>query len=256
MCKARSISFSKAEAQERPFYINLWPDDVHSPFFPPRDRRDDGQKRTLYHAVLDTMDEQLGVLFDHIRQNDRLRDNTLILLASDNGPEPGAGSAGRFRGHKGTLYEGGIRSPLIVWGPKFTAVQKRGARNETNVLSSIDLVPSLLAIAKIQTPAGVSFDGVEAGDVLLGKADKNRPQPLYWRRPPDRPGPPGEPFPDLAVRQGPWKLLVQFDGSRPQLYHIERDPIEKENLAEQHPEITARLRQDVLAWHQRIQSGL
>ena len=66
--------------------------------------RDDG--RAAWRAVR-----------SHSRQRHALRDNTLILVCSDNGPEPGAGSAGPFRGHKATLYEGGIRSPLIVWGP-------------------------------------------------------------------------------------------------------------------------------------------
>ena len=115
-----AIEFIKqAAANDQPFYVNVWPDDVHSPFFPPAARRGDGEKRTLYHGVLDTMDEQLGELFDYIRGSEALRDNTLILVCSDNGPEQGAGRAGPFRGHKTQLYEGGIRSPLVVWGPGF-----------------------------------------------------------------------------------------------------------------------------------------
>jgi uncharacterized sulfatase len=246
----RAVEFIRqAEQDGRPFYINLWPDDVHSPFFPPQARRGDGQKRTLYHAVLDTMDEQLGVLFDHIRQSDRLRDNTLIVLCSDNGPEPGAGSAGALRGVKGTLYEGGIRSPLIVWGPGLVAFDKRGHRDPQSVLSAFDLAPSLLKIAGVAAPTDVAFDGLDVSNVLLGKAAHGRQQPLFWRRPPDRPGPPAERLPDLAVRDGAWKLLVHYDGSRPQLYDLATDPAETTNLAGQHPELVARLTQSLLAWN-------
>ncbi len=81
----------KAAANNQPWMINLWPDDVHSPFFPPEGKRGDGKKRTLYYNVLANMDQQLGVLLDRIRNDARLRDNTIILFASDNGPEPGAG---------------------------------------------------------------------------------------------------------------------------------------------------------------------
>ena len=86
----------KAEAEGKPFYVNLWPDDVHSPFFPPEARRGSGAGRELYLGVLKTMDEQLGVLFDDIRSDEKLRTNTLILVCSDNGPEKGAGRRARF----------------------------------------------------------------------------------------------------------------------------------------------------------------
>ncbi len=73
----------RAQASEQPFYINVWPDDVHSPFFPPQERRGDGSKRQLYLGALKTMDEQLGPLFDRVRGDAALRDNTLILVCSD-----------------------------------------------------------------------------------------------------------------------------------------------------------------------------
>ncbi len=106
----------KAVAAKKPFFVNLWPDDVHGPWWPPVEKWAAG-KRGLYLSVLEEMDRQLGRLFDHLRSNAALRDNTLLLICSDNGPEPGAGSAGPFRGSKTTLYEGGTRSPLIIWGP-------------------------------------------------------------------------------------------------------------------------------------------
>jgi arylsulfatase A-like enzyme len=70
-----ALSFIKqAEQEAKPFYVNVWPDDVHSPFFPPKARRGEGSKRELYHGVLDTMDEQLGVLFSYVRSKRSLRD--------------------------------------------------------------------------------------------------------------------------------------------------------------------------------------
>ena len=90
----RAIEFmDEAQRAGRPFYVNLWPDDVHSPFFPPEAQRGDKAKRTLYHGVLKNMDEQLGKLFKFVNDSEELRNNTLILLCSDNGPEAGAGSA-------------------------------------------------------------------------------------------------------------------------------------------------------------------
>ncbi|MGH7199802.1 MAG: sulfatase-like hydrolase/transferase [Planctomycetaceae bacterium] len=245
----------KAAADDKPFYVNLWPDDVHSPFFPPRARRGDGTKRDLYHGVLDTMDEQLGVLFDVIRGDETLRDNTLILLCSDNGPEPGAGSAGPFRGSKGMLYEGGIRSPLIVWGPGLIPASQAGRRNEASVLSAMDLAPSLLAVAGVEPPSDATFDGENLADVLLGKMDASRTAPLFWRRPPDRKSFPrlGVPSqPDLAIREGDWKLLCDYDGSRPRLYDLAQDRAETTDIAKSHPEIVSRLTAAVLAWHKAM----
>ena len=246
----RTLEFiEQAEADDRPFYVNVWPDDVHSPFFPPPNRRGDESKRSLYLGVLNTMDEQLGALFDYIRESEKLRENTMILVASDNGPEPGAGSAGPFRGSKGTLYEGGIRSPLIVWGPGLIPADKRGTANENAILSSVDLMVSLLSVAGAAKPQGVALDGENVTATLLGKEAGGRRQRIFWRRPPDRPGPRGEDWPDLAVRDGQWKLLVEYDGSAAQLYNLESDPGETNNVAGEHPEIADRLKQAVLAWN-------
>jgi uncharacterized sulfatase len=243
----------KASKENKPFYVNVWPDDVHSPFWPPVDKRGDGGKRALYHGVLEAMDEQLGVLFDYIRNIESLRSNTLVLICSDNGPEKGAGSAGPFRGFKTMLYEGGIRSPLVVWGPGLIDADNSGTINRTSVMAAIDLVPSLLAVAGVELPNDISFDGQDLAAVLTGASRESRTGSLFFRRPADRRSFYGvSDLPDLAVRNGRWKLLCSYDGTKPQLYDLDADRGETENRAQEHPSVVRRLADEVVAWHKSM----
>ena len=199
------------------------------------------------------MDEQLGVLFDYIRGKESLRNNTLILVCSDNGPEPGAGSAGPFRGHKTMLYEGGIRSPLIVWGPGLIQSADAGQTNTASFFSALDLSPTLLTIANVDLPVDVTLDGESLPDVLLGRTNASRVKPLFFRRPPDRDRFYGvDDLPDLAVRDGRWKLLCEYDGSTPQLYNLNSDPGETANVAPDHPELVSGMTSELLAWHKTM----
>ena len=245
-----AIPFIKrAQAANQNFYINLWPDDVHSPYWPPVDKWADG-KRGLYRSVLAEMDRQLGKLFDYIHSTAALRENTLILVCSDNGPEPDAGSAGPFRGFKTQLYEGGIRSSLVVWGPGY--LKKINYVDRDSVFAAIDLVPTLLQITGTPPPAGVTFDGEALPGTLLGDGG-SRTAALCFQRPPDRDAFYGdEDLPDLAIRDGKWKLLCEYDGIEPELYDLNSDRGETRNLSDRHPEITARLTAQIIAWHQAL----
>jgi uncharacterized sulfatase len=148
------------------------------------------------------------------------------------------------------LYEGGIRSPLIVWGPGLVASGRAGSVNRDSAFATIDLVPTFLAIAGVAAPAGVKFDGVALRDVLLGTSTASRGQPLFFRRPPDRAHFSGiSNLPDLAVRDGRWKLLCAYDGSRAELFDLVADPGESRNLAATQPAELRRLTSLVLAWH-------
>ncbi len=244
---------TRAEATGRPFYLNLWPDDVHSPFFPPRGRSGDGSTRARYLGVLEAMDKQLGVLFDYVRASERLRNNTLILVMSDNGPEPGAGTAGPFRGTKGMLYEGGVRSPLIVWGPGLMRRPAINSVDRRSVVAAMDLAPSLLRLAGASPDSRAGMDGVPMQDVLLGRARERRATPIFFRRPPDRDRIDGhDDLPDLAVRDGRWKLLSEYDGSEPQLYDLIDDPGEGTDVAARHPARVRALTKALLAWHRSM----
>ena len=239
-----------AVGSDKPFYINLWPDDVHGPFWPPVDKWANG-KRGLYLSVLEEMDHQLGKLFDHIRTHEKLRDNTLILVCSDNGPERGAGVAGPFRGYKTQLYEGGIRSSLVAWGPKILKTSNHV--NKSSVFSAIDLVPTLLDITGTPHAKGVNYDGEALSDVLLGISESSREAPIFFRRPPDRDAFYGESdLPDLAVRIGKWKFLCEYDGSSPQLFNLETDRAESTNVASENPQTVDTLTEKLLAWHKSM----
>ena len=240
----------KSQAEEKPFYVNLWPDDVHSPFWPPLDKWGNG-KRDLYRGVLDAMDEQLGKLFDRIRNDEKLRDNTIVAICSDNGHEPGAGESKPFRGAKTWMYEGGIRSPLIVWAPGMMLDKVAGSKDEETVFCALDLNRSLYTLAGIE-PA-VDLDGEDFSNALLGKSQPSRAAPIFWRRPPDRPGFSHgfqEDNPDLAARDGRWKYLVNIDASEPQLYDLQADPGETRNLAAKHADVAARLQRAVIEWNE------
>ena len=118
------------------------------------------------------------------------------------------------------------------------------------MVGAIDLAPTLLAVAGVSKPAEVEFDGECLPDVLLGRSDQSRNSPLCFRRPPDRPrhGTEGN-LPDLAIREGAWKLLCEYDGAELQLFNLTIDPAETTNVATTNPEVAERLKTQLLDWH-------
>lgn len=250
-----AIAFiDQSQMSGKPFYLNLWPDDVHSPFFPPEVLRDktNESKKELYYAVLDAMDQQLGKLFDKVKGSENLRANTLILVMSDNGHEEGAGNAAPLRGAKTWLYEGGVRSPLIVWGPGLLAENVEGTINDKSILCAMDVNRSLYSITNAPLPTNTQFDGEDLSKTILGHTKDSRQQPIFWRRPPDRPGTQQQDNPDLAVREGNWKYYINYDGSDPQLYDLNDDISETNNIVQQNPNVAANLREQIKNWNSQI----
>jgi uncharacterized sulfatase len=205
-------------------------------------------KRSLYLSVLEEMDAQFAPLFDYIKLNEKLKNNTLIMICSDNGPEKDAGRAGNMKGFKTQLYEGGIRSSLVVWGPGMIPKNKQGSRNQTSVFSAIDLVPSILSLAGIKNE--INYDGENISGTLIGDSMNSRQKPIYFRRPPDRKSfYDDNNLPDLAIRANQWKFLCDYDGGSPQLYDILKNVEEDKNLSEKHPDVVSDLTQKLLAWN-------
>lgn len=246
----------------QPCFVNLWPDDTHTPFVPgPEMRKKHGAetaKETVAHfkGVLEEYDRQMGRLLDGLKQLG-LATNTLVLFTGDNGPAPTYEHqrTGGLRGSKLSLYEGGIREPLLVWWPGRAPA---GRVNERTVFTTVDLLPSLCAIARVPVPAKVAaeLDGEDLSAALTGGAPiRNRP--VFWeygrnsksfaypRAPRDR-------SPNVAVRDGRWKLLINADGSDAQLYDLTADPKEEKDLAATQPELVRRLSGQALSWRRTL----
>jgi arylsulfatase A-like enzyme len=129
-----------------------------------------------------------------------------------------------------------------------------GRINETSVVAGCDLLPSLCKLASVEIPRGHALDGEDMSDVFLGKQRK-RERPLFWNWRFRIAGEPIHHSPMLAMRDGDFKLLMNPDRSRVELYDIPRDPTQLANLAEKHPDVVERLAEQLLAWHASLPEG-
>ncbi|MCB1210647.1 MAG: hypothetical protein KDK97_15055, partial [Verrucomicrobiales bacterium] len=110
-------------------------------------------------------------------------------------------------------------------------------------------------LANVAIPEGIQFDGENVAPVITGKSEVSRKAPIFWRRPPDRKNwlpHIVEEMPDLAVRDGEWKFLCEYDGSQPRLYNVNTDQAESVNVAAQNPEVVNRLTAEVQAWNSSV----
>ncbi len=262
----RTLDFIERN-QNNPFYIHLWPNDVHDPFKPKPEWRDEFSEYDNNHyqrdflAVLKNLDEQIGRVLDKLEEIG-LAEDTMIVLTGDNGPTDWPryynqhywppGSADPFRGRKWSLYEGGIREPLLIRWPRKI---KPGTVNESSIVHAVDLFPSLCSMARVKPPE-VNFDGEDLSEVLSADSEKQRNRPVMWEygRTDDylQPGNPRFRSPNLAIRDGKWKLLVNDDGSGKELYNLEQDHAETTDIKDQHPQITNRLSQKVINWRKSL----
>jgi arylsulfatase A-like enzyme len=119
----------------------------------------------------------------------------------------------------------------------------------------MDVAPSLLAVAGVPVPAGVTFDGQDMSVAMTGAGAEPRTTPVMWLRPPGRGGRERQTPGELAIRDGDWKLLVANDGSQPELFDVVKDPNEQTNLADKNPDVVKRLADAVVAWDRSIEAA-
>ncbi|MBN1669992.1 MAG: sulfatase-like hydrolase/transferase [Kiritimatiellae bacterium] len=268
----RTCAFvSECLKDDVPFYVNLWPRDVHAALNPTeaslsryKHLMSQGEFKTamqIYYAAVTEMDAQIGRLLDWIDHKPGLAENTLVVFSSDNGPEDiyiahaghhAVGLPGPFRGRKRSLYEGGIRLPFIVrWKNHVPA----GRVDRSSVLSAVDLLPTFAALAAMDIPDGHTLDGEDVSVALLSGKGCERKKPLYWEWRFDGVGQCLNRSPMLAVRDGHWKLLLNPDRSRVELYDIPRQPMELHSQADKHPAVVERLADMAIQWQNTLPPG-
>jgi arylsulfatase A-like enzyme len=249
----RTLDFLGRHHEQQPCFVNLWLDDPHTPWIPSADAARGDSHQNL-SGVLKEMDQQVGRLLDGLRKLN-IDQNTVVIFTSDNGPLPTfkrVRTTG-LRGSKLSLYEGGIRVPLIVRWPGHVPAKQEDTKT---VMGAVDFFPTLCAIAGAKVRSAAKLDGQNMADALRG-APINRDQPLFWeygrndeffkypRSAQDR-------SPNLAVRHGRWKLLINGDGSGAELYDVVSDKNEQNNVAEQQQGVTKDLTEQVLEWHKSL----
>jgi arylsulfatase A-like enzyme len=237
-----------AQHKDKPCFVNLWLDDPHTPWVPDTGPREKGERQNSPERlarVLVEMDRQVGRLME------ALVENTLVIFASDNGPLPTFDAARTLgmRGSKLSLYEGGIRMPFIA---RWVGHIPQNRVDETTVLSSVDMLPTLCAIAGATIPFDAKPDGEDMTNALLGKPVE-RSKPLFWeygRNPKSFDFATGrDRSPSIAMREGKWKLLVNADGTKTELYDVIADPNETQDVAGKEQEQADRMKNAALAWY-------
>ena len=204
---------------------------VHAPFHskPEKTKKYAAKKarNPKYGGMMESMDENIGRLLSWLDEKG-LRENTVIFFTSDNGGHKPATNNTPLRGHKGDLYEGGIRVSCIAEGPGVA----KGVVNDTPIHGT-DYYATLLEMAGIEKKPGVAPDSVSLVPLLKGEAKFNR-GPMFWHYPvAKRLTPLSEP--GSVVRDGDWKYIYFYSDGRSELYNLKDDIGETKNLAALNP---------------------
>jgi arylsulfatase A-like enzyme len=268
----KAVDFIKRK-RDGPFFLALHHFGVHSP----HEAKDaliqrfkskapaGGHNSPTYAAMIASVDESVGRVLAAL-EDMRLSENTLVIFTSDNGGVGGYAREGLkraggitdnlpLRSGKGSLYEGGIRVPYIFrWKGRIPS-----ATTTDTHINSVDLYPTLLALASLKPPADNPLDGVSYLKVLMsGGKDTLQRDALFWHFP----GYLGagqnswRTLPVGVIRSGDWKLMEFFEDGRLELYNLKDDLGEKTNLAEKHPDRAKEMQSRLARWRSEVNAPM
>jgi arylsulfatase A-like enzyme len=254
-----AIAWMESLDGDKPFYMNYWMFSVHGPWgakkelvdkYRPKIDTNDLQRSPSYAAMIESLDDAVGVLLDQI---DRLgiADRTAIIFLSDNGGTKHIGLREKtvngedfiaapthnspLKGGKATMFEGGVRVPCVIVWPGLT---RPGTRTNARIQST-DFYPTILNLLGVSIPADHPVDGVDISPVF-GNSDWKRKQPMFTYFPSPSRGVPDWLPPAISVHHENWKLLRLFHHGENQehdylLYDLDADIGETTNLAAKYP---------------------
>ncbi len=233
------------------------PIDKDMRYYPKYIRKGLSDKEAAYASLIEGVDKSLGDLLDWLDRNGEA-ENTIVLFMSDNGglasqPEWRDGKVGTqnapLNSGKGSMYEGGIREPMIVRWPH----QVEAGSQCDNYLIIEDFYPTLLEMAGIKEYTTVNqIDGISFMPLLRQTGNPSKGRALVWN------------FPNIwgndgaginlncAIRKDEWKLVYYYETGRKELFHILNDIGERHNLTAQHPDIVKALSKELGSYLRRV----
>ncbi len=241
------------EHRDEPFLLYLSDWCVHFPWQGPNDPADFAEgvdndrlpnkfgrsypsdHRRAYREMVEAQDRNVGRVAQKLDELG-LTSNTLLIYMSDNGGHHEVTDNAPLRGAKGDMFEGGHRVPAFARWPG--TIPGGRVSNETAI--TMDIFPTLLSIAGLETPPGAAFDGMDvSGHMLRGESLPERN--LFWRMGPDK----------AAVREGPWKYVRQND--KEMLFNLDEDLGETDDLAARYPGLVRKLQTALREWEADVQ---
>ncbi|WP_430809501.1 MULTISPECIES: sulfatase [unclassified Carboxylicivirga] len=250
------------EQKNKPFFINFWLYNVHMPLQAKENKiqkyvaLSDSAKNHYnpkYAAMVEHSDDAVGKVVAQLKESG-LFENTIILLASDNGGLIGKGkrkitSNAPLRHGKGGIYEGGIRIPTILYAP---TINKANDIIHEPVITE-DYYPTLFELAGIHlADKNVALDGQSWLPLLEGEQTLKR-DAIHWHYPHyHQEGA----VPHSAIRQGKWKLIENLETNSFELYNLEEDLGEKNDLHRQYPDILSELKNNLDIWRKDVNAQM
>lgn len=230
--------------KQQPFFLYLAYDAPHEPYVIEEhtwhsDLPGQTENTRRYAALIEHMDHAIGRLISYLEQ-EGLRENTLIIFASDNGAAVQAPIAelncnAGFKGRKGQLYEGGIRVPMIVNQPGRVPVQRL-----SNIVYFPDVMPTLAALTGATASLPHDINGINILPLFFGEHVDTDHRMLYWEFTGKQ----------RAARLGNWKCVTVKPNAPLELYNLSKDPEERHNVADDFPEMVQLFDEAMRRMHQ------
>jgi len=241
--------------KDKPFFLYMSHYAVHVPIQAKKDivekyrnKPSLGRKNPAYAAMIESVDQAVGRIMSTLEELNLSR-RTVVFFTSDNGGLSDVTDNSPLRAGKGYPYEGGIRVPLIIRWP---GVIKPGSRSGEPV-TGIDYFPTICEIAGVPLPGGRTIDGLSlVRHLKSGGAEKLPRDAIFWHFPHYR----DEIVPYSIVRAGPWKLIKRYEGKRFELFNLETDLSEQNDLSQQMPEKVEQLNARLTAWLKTVGAKL
>lgn len=249
---------SRQKKANRPFLAYIATNAPHSPYIPPADLADSyrdvpgiDKPTAAYYAMIENIDTQVG-LFRQFLIDQQLDQNTIFIFMTDNGTAQGLKAPGAFnagmRAAKGTLYEGGHRVPCFIRWPAGELPKNGTGRDVKQLTSGVDILPTLASLCRLDWSSidRTRLDGLDLTPALRGELDPRIEDRTIYVQFSQADNAPVKK--QAAVLRNKWRLVNEKE-----LYDIETDPAQKQNLLAKHPEIADDLRASHARWYDSIE---